>query len=44
MPHWVVTLAAVLGGCLLVVVCGFALGRAADLLSRRRHTRAKLRL
>jgi hypothetical protein len=43
MPHWIVTLAAVLGGCLLAVVGGFALGRMLDVLSRRRH-RAKLRL
>jgi hypothetical protein len=44
MPHWIVTLAAVLGACVLVVVCGFAFGRTVDLLSRRRHHRAKLRL
>jgi len=31
MPHWIVTLAAVLGACLLVVVCGFAFGRMVDL-------------
>jgi hypothetical protein len=43
MPHWIVTLAAVLGGCLLVVAGGFALGRTLDMLSRRRQ-RAKLRL
>jgi hypothetical protein len=44
MPHWIVTLAAVVGGCLLVVVCAFALGRTADLLSRRREHRTKLHL
>jgi hypothetical protein len=43
MPHWVVTLAAVLGGCFLVVVGGFAVGRCLDVLSRRRG-RARLRL
>jgi hypothetical protein len=43
MPHWVATLAAVLGGCLLVVVGAFAIGRTLDLFSRRRH-RAKLPL
>ena len=39
-----VTLAAVLGGCVLVVVGGFGLGRTLDALSRRRHHRARLRL
>jgi hypothetical protein len=43
MPHWIVMLAAVLGGCLLAVAGGFAVGRCLDALSRRRH-RARLRL
>jgi hypothetical protein len=43
MPHWIVSLAAVLGGCLLVVAAGFALGRCLDALSRRKG-RARLRL
>jgi hypothetical protein len=37
-----VTLAAVLGGCLLVVAGGFAVGRCLEALSRRRG-RARLR-
>jgi len=44
MPHWIVTLAAVLAGCLLVVASGFVLGRTLDAVSRRRRHRAKLRL
>lgn len=44
MPHWVLTLAAALGAwILLVIVGGFALGRAIDALARRRR-RLKLRL
>jgi hypothetical protein len=43
MPHWIVTLAAVLGGCLLVVGCGFALGRGLKAFSRWK-TRVRLRL
>jgi hypothetical protein len=43
MPHWVLTLAAVLGGCLLLVAGGFALGRCLNALSRSK-TRGRLRL
>jgi hypothetical protein len=43
MPHWVVTLAAVVGGCLLLVAGGFAVGRCLNALSRRKR-RAGLRL
>jgi hypothetical protein len=43
MPHWIVTLAAALGGCILVVAGGFAVGRLLEALARRRH-RARLRL
>jgi hypothetical protein len=37
MPHWIVTLAAAVGGCLLVVAGAFAVGRFLDALSRRKR-------
>jgi hypothetical protein len=43
MPHWIVTLAAVLGACLLVVAGCFVVGRCLNALSRRK-TRTRLRL
>jgi len=43
MPHWVVALAAALGGCLLLVAVGFALGRCLNALSRWKK-RVRLRL